>query len=456
MKVLMTSQPGQGHIGPLIPIAKELIARGCEVTIASGKSYREFVENQGVKFFAAGLDFDEARPAETLPEMLTIPRKKQARWLLDTIFMGRAPRAMLPALLKIVSDYDLVIHDNYEYAGALAAEKMNVPYVCCNMSYLMRRDAVKAAIGPSISALRAEVGLPVDKTFSAIGRYLDLRLMPIDFSFLNALTSNNYHRLLLKSVMKGKQVGLALKMLLLGSLLKLIKWKYHEQIFSPQENEFFVNIWREKPEVHLIPDWLKTMPRDRKTVYVCLGTVFNRLYPQVFDLVLEAARGMNINLIMTVGRGVDLTRFGQQPSNVYIKDYVDQKILMPFTDLCVVHGGFSTTMKGMNWGIPQLILPLSGDQPAIYGIANTLGVAVDLPFDVLSMDAEGAFGLNVDALNKDNMRALLETGLNSQFLQDNARAMKAKMDAMPSERDAVDALLDRFNSTPHSSQKAVA
>lgn len=454
MKVLMTSQPGLGHIGPMIPIAKELIARDCEVTFVSGSSYREFVESHGIKFIAAGLDFDEARPAETLPEMLDVPRKKQARWLLDTIFMNRAPRALLPSLLKIVADYDLVIHDNYEYAGALAAEKMNIPYVCCNMSYLMRPSAVKVAFGSLITALRAEAGLPVDKSFSSVGRYLDLRLMPINFSFLNALTGTNYQRLLVKSLMHGKQMKLALRMLLRSFFLKWIKWRNHEKIVNPQENEFFVNVWREKPDLHLIPDWLKTMPRDRKTVYVCLGTVFNRLYPQVFDIVLEAARGMNINLIMTVGRGVDLNKYGQQPPNVYIKDYVDQKLLMPFTDLCVVHGGFSTTMKGMNWGIPQLILPLSGDQPAICSIANTLGVAVDLPFELVSMDAEGAFGLNVDALNKDNMRALLEIGLNSQSLQKNAHAMKIKMDEMPSEREAVDVLLRQFKREyPH---KAVA
>lgn len=454
MKVLMTSQPGIGHIGPMIPIAKALIARGCEVTIVSGRSYQEFVECRGIKFIAAGLDFDEAKPAETLPDMLQVPRKKQARWLLNTIFMDRAPRAMLPTLLNIVTDYDLVIHDNYEYAGPLSAEKMNVPYVCCNMSYLMRRDAVKVAIGESINSLRAEIGLPIDKSFSAIGRYLDLRLMPIDFSFLNALTGKNYKSMLLKSLVKGKQVGLAIKMLAISSLLKLIKWRYHKEISAPQANELFVNIWREKPDLALVPEWIKTMPHDRKTVFVCLGTVFNRLYPSIFDTVLEAARGMNINLVLAVGRGVDLSRYEPQPPNVYIKDFVDQKALMPFTDLCIVHGGFSTTMKGLNWGIPQLILPLSGDQPAIYSIANTLGVAVDLPFELIEMDAEGAFGLNVEALNVNMMRKLLEEGLNSLSLQENARLMKTKMDGMPSEFDAADALLRRF--VRHRKQKVAA
>ena len=444
MKILFTSQPGVGHIAPLIPMAKAFLRAGHSVAVASGASYREFVESEGVTFIPAGLDFDEARPAETLPDILSVPHEHRARWLLDSIFMDRAPKAMLPTLLSIVGKFDLVIHDNYEYAGALAAEKLNVPYMCCNMSFLMRRDGVKVAIGKSLQSLRAYAGLPEDKNCDAVGRHMDIRLMPIDFSFMNALTGSSYKKLLLKNILKRRQVPQSLKMTMISCILSWIKYRHNEELSNPQSNEIFINVWRKNTEPTGIPDWLRTMPRNRKTVYVSLGTVFNTIYPEVYDRVFSAAKDMNINLIMVLGKDVDLTRYGSLPSNVYIKDYVDQQLLMPFVDLCVVHGGFSTTMKGLNSGIPQLILPLSGDQPAIYSIANTLGVAVDLPFEILKMDAEGAFGLDVKALTSKNIKELIIDGLGRSELKVCAARIKDVMSHMDNESAAVEKIVARF------------
>lgn len=445
MRILITSQPGAGHIGPLIPIAKAFISTGHQVVIASGASYRNFVEKEGLGFIAAGLDFDEGRPAETLPEMLDVPDEKKARWLLDTIFMDKAPKAMLPILLDIVDQFDLVIHDNYEYAGALAAEKMGVPYICCNMSFLMRRDGVKVAIGKSLNMLRKHVGLPTDKGCEAIGRHMDMRLMPISFSFMNALTGLSYKKLLVKNILKGRQISQSIKMLIISSILSWVKYRHHENLHSPQPNEIFINVWRQNNEPTSIPDWLRLMPKNRKTIYVSLGTVFNTIYPEVYDKVFSAAKNMNVNLIMVLGKEADLTRYGPLPSNVYVKDYVDQELLMPFVDLCIIHGGFSTTMKGLNSGIPQLILPLSGDQPAIYSIANTLGAAVDLPFDILKMDAEGAFGIDVKALTAGHLKDLINEGLGNPKLKACASNIKEAMDHMDGEAEAVARIVRKFS-----------
>ena len=148
---------------------------------------------------------------------------------------------------------------------------------------------------------------------------------------------------------------------------------------------------------------------------------------------------------MVLGKETDLNRYGELPDNVYIKDYVDQQMLMPFVDLCVVHGGFSTTMKGLNSGIPQLILPLSGDQPAIYSIANTLGVAVDLPYEILKMDAEGAFGIDVKALSAKHLGCLIEDGLTNSNLIESTRHIKNSMGAMPDQYSVVDSIVKRFS-----------
>ena len=443
MKVLMTTQPGIGHIGPMLPIARELANRGVEVTVATAPSYAEFVRSQGLHFIAAGLDYDEGKPAETLPEILAVPQEKQARWLMDKLFFDRAPRAMMPDLLPIVANYDLVIHNNYEFAGALAAEKMGVPYVGCNLSYLMRKEVAKTIVGKALQTLRKDFGLPKDKNCDAVGRYLDLRTMPMDFNFLNALTDRHYRSMLFKSWRAGRQRGKALQMILLSAVLKWVKWIERNNM-KPQANEIFVNVWHNTFAKTPAPHWLSSMPKDRPTVYVSLGTVFNRFYPKVFTTILEAVRDMNINLIMTVGKGVDIASFGPQPPHVYIKNYVDQNSIMPFVDLCVIHGGYSTTMLGLNNGIPQVILPLSGDQPIIASIVNSLGAGVNLPFELVKLDAEGALGFNPDALTKAQVKELIMAGLANPQLRQNAMQLQKVMADMASVPEAVDQLLARF------------
>lgn len=447
MKVLMTTQPGIGHIGPMLPIARELVSRGVEVTVATAPSYAEFVRSQGLQFIAAGLNYDEGKPAETLPEILNVPQEKQARWLMDKLFFDRAPRAMIPDLLPIVGQYDLVIHNNYEFAGAIAAEKMGVPYVCCNLSFLMRKPVAKNILGKALQALRKDFGLPKDKECDAVGRYLDLRTMPLEFTFLNALTNRHYRNMLFKSWRYGRQRGKALKMILLSAILKWIKWVERNNM-QAQPNEIFVNVWHNTLAKTPTPHWLASMPKDRPSVYVSLGTVFNRFYPNVFKIILDAVRDMNINLIMTVGKDVDIANFGPQPPHIYIKNYVDQNSIMPFIDLCVIHGGYSTTMLGLNSGIPQVILPLSGDQPIIASIVNSLGAGVNLPFELVKLDAEGALGFNPDALTKAAVKELILTGLNDHQLRQNARSLQAVMADMYSVKDAVDQLLTRFDKAP--------
>lgn len=455
MKILMTTQPGIGHLGPMLPIARELASRGIEVTIATAPSYAEFVRSQGLQFIAAGLNYDEGKPAETLPDILNVPQEKQARWLMDKLFLDRAPRAMIPDLLPIVRQYDLVIHNNYEFAGAIAAEKMGVPYVCFNLSFLMRKPVAKNIVGKALQSLRKDFGLPKDKNCDFVGRYLDLRTMPLEFTFLNALTDRHYRSMLFKSWRYGRQRGKALQMISLSAILKWVKWVERNNV-KPLPNEIFVNVWNKTATKTPAPHWLASMPKDRPSVYVSLGTVFNRFYPNVFKIILDAVRDMNINLIMTVGKDVDIASFGPQPPHIYIKNYVDQTSIMPFIDLCLIHGGYSTTMLGLNLGIPQVILPLSGDQPIIASIVNSLGAGVNLPFELVKLDAEGALGFNPDALTKAAVKELILDGLDNQQLRQNARALQATMAKMCSVEDAVDQLLARFDKTPSKPQFELA
>lgn len=64
---------------------------------------------------------------------------------------------------------------------------------------------------------------------------------------------------------------------------------------------------------------------------------------------------------MTIGRDGDRTRFGDQPDNVRIEDFVPQERLLPAVDVVVCHGGSATVLGALAHGVPLVVAPLATD-----------------------------------------------------------------------------------------------
>jgi MGT family glycosyltransferase len=99
-------------------------------------------------------------------------------------------------------------------------------------------------------------------------------------------------------------------------------------------------------------------------VYVTLGTTGDLAqHVDVFATILPGLRDERYSLIVTVGRDIDPTRFGPQPANVHVEQYIPQTLLFPYCDLVVCHGGSGTVLSALDHGLPQVMIPLTADQP---------------------------------------------------------------------------------------------
>ena len=83
-------------------------------------------------------------------------------------------------------------------------------------------------------------------------------------------------------------------------------------------------------------------------------------------------------------RGLLLTKFADQvprdlPPTVRHFDYVPFSRVLPRAAAIVHHGGIGTTAQGLRAGIPQLIMPLSHDQPDNAARLKRLGLGDALP-----------------------------------------------------------------------------
>jgi UDP:flavonoid glycosyltransferase YjiC (YdhE family) len=181
-----------------------------------------------------------------------------------------------------------------------------------------------------------------------------------------------------------------------------------------------------------LPAWFSSMP-DQPTVYVSMGTVFNRA-PEVFQIVLDGLKDEALNLVLTVGRNRDPAQFGPMPENVHIEQFIPQAALIPHCDLVITHGGINTVMGALQEGLPVLTVPLSAHQLENTLRCRQLGVGIDLrPPWWQAMEEAGAEGRAITALSqvRTNVAA---TGL---FADEIAELAPANV------RQAVHALLEK-------------
>lgn len=442
MRFLFTCQPGSGHVNPMLPLGQALQAAGHEVAIATAGHYKAVIERHGLRHIRAGLEWDESNLDETLPDIRPVPREERTNWLFENIFMDRSPRQMIPDLLAAANLWspDMFVVSNYEVGGLIAAELIELPYATCNISFRWPREMIKFMCAAPLGKLCAEFNLPPDPDCLAYGRYLDLCLMPESWTLGHALGQPAYARLIARKLL-GSQRGEALKGMLMMLAVSLAEARQRRTgRRQPDSCELYVRpgagVSSSPP-----PSWFGDLP-DQPTAYVSLGTVFNTLYPEVFEYILAALRDEPINLIMTVGANADPARFGSQPPNVRIERYIPQSELLPYVDLCINHGGYNTVIEPLLYGVPQVVLPLAADQPVLALLCMEHGIAPTLPARVLDL-IPGGPGLpivNPAKMTPSLIRDAVWRALAEPRYRAGAQAMQAKLMALPGLECAVEHL----------------
>jgi hypothetical protein len=235
---------------------------------------------------------------------------------LPGLFAGvRVPR-MLADLEPLVASWrpDLVIHDTLEFAGAIVAESAGIAHA--EHSFGILRPAMIRAVATEILAPMAARRGVHDPGVSGSNGELYLDICP-------------------PGIQQPEIVDVA-----------------HVQPLRPDGID--------GDSEAALPDWMGDLP-DRPTVYVTMGTVFNKS-ADVFVTVLEGLREENVTVIVTVGGSGDPALLGPQPDNVHIERYIPQSLLLPHCDLMISHAGSGATVGALAAGVPMLAIPQGADQ----------------------------------------------------------------------------------------------
>lgn len=329
MRVLFTCQPALGHWHPLVPLAGALKTAGHDVAFASTSGFCATIEAQGFTCYPVGLDETPVEMQKRLDYMSGLSIVERPVYMWQNVFAGIRPTQTLPDLMNLIAGWhpDIIVSENTEMAGPLAAEHANIPHATFQVT--AARTRVLGLIDDQYRRLCDLANLPFSHPADILHRYLLLFPRPLSF--------------------------------------------WDPSVPAPPTVHTFRYSGFDRSGDETLPDWVSHLP-DRPTVYATLGTVNNYLV-HLHSAILYALRDEPINLILTIGRNQDPLQFGEQPPNVHIERYIPQSLLLPHCDLAITHAGSGTVMDTLGAGLPMVLIPIAADQPENARLAAQLGTA---------------------------------------------------------------------------------
>ena len=370
MKILFSSTPGDGHINPLVPLATALSTEGHDVAFATSAEHASKLRGHGFTWFDCGPDNDTltSRLIPRLGELPPLTSPDYFPWVISRRYaIGDAPDRVAD-LLAVARTWqpDLLIFESCDLATPIVSAVAGIPAVHHSFGRAFATRCYAESM-PYIESLweRYGAGPP-----------------PLCGMYENTFVD------ICPAAIQGSGVPPSARSMAMSPV-------------GP-------------PPLDPAPEWMAHLP-DRQSVYVTLGTVFNRIGQ--FRIFLEAFAQMDLNLIMTIGNDNDPAALGQPPPNVFIERFVAQDLLLPHVSAVVTHAGSGSMLAALSHGTPLLMLPLAADQYENAHACSTFGAARMLIPAQLTPD-----------LLAEELQLLLSD--NTSYI-DRARVVSAEIVTMP-------------------------
>ncbi len=272
----------------MVSLARAATASAHEVAFATAQDFCPQVEKAGFAAYPAGPSLPDQleEAARRFPEQHGLPRgKERFETFVPRMLAGVAAPPRVADLMPIVREWrpDLLVHDETEFGGPVAAAVAGIPYADQSVGILRPLDMFRLA-RQTIAPVWDEWGVDLGP-FGGLFRYLYLDVCP------PSLQSHQIDEI---------------------------------EVAYPVQNAHI------DTGEHALPVWMDAL-LPAPTVYVSLGTIFNQ-NRYVFAAILEGLRDEGVNLILTIGNQNAPAALGPQPDHIHVERFIPQSLLLPFCD----------------------------------------------------------------------------------------------------------------------------
>ena len=342
--------PYHGHVNPTLPLMRELVNRGDEVTYFSGPNFEERIRATGAAYRGYGSlrAFEETR--------------NETHTIHQGALLARATHLLLPEVLAAVAEErpDCLMFDMSAPWGNIASRRYGIPAV---------------ASFPHLPFYWRTV---ID----------DRRVFR---KFLASLRPGSGHwRELLRQVRKSAQEynlrsPADINVLSSSAELNIV---FLTRYFQPYQSHFDRSYLYVGPTIEMArreEPMAIARQAGQRLIYVAVGTVY-RANAQFFRHCMEALADPKYSVIMSVGKAVDPGSLGQVPANFTVAQYVPQLQVLQEADLFITHGGMNSINEAVAYGVPMVLVPNTIEQTINAARIEQLRCGLYLDHTQLSVD----------------------------------------------------------------------
>jgi zeaxanthin glucosyltransferase len=356
--------PGTGHLNPMTALARSLQMRGHEVVIFGIPDTEARVRAAGIEFYRIGEEDFPLGDLQQLDEHLAQLRGLAAlRFTLNRV--RNSARMVLrdgPKAVRTANVEGLLV-DEADFAGNVA-DYLGLPWISIALiPPLVQDDRFPpfwfgwAAGQDRLSRLRNRLGI-----------LLLLRIATPIFREVNQQRSTwglkpfRHPEEALSPLAQITQLPEGLEFEVTG-----------ERPAGLHYTGPFVNAGQ-RPAVKFPWERLDGRP----LIYASLGTLQNGS-EAIFRTIAEACAGLDSQLLISLGGGLDPARLGKLAGNPVVVSYAPQLEILKRAALVITHAGLNTVLESLCEGVPLVAIPLAHDQPGVAARVKARGACVVVP-----------------------------------------------------------------------------
>lgn len=362
--------PGTGHINPMTALARRLEQRGHSVVIFGIADVEARVRAAGVEFCLIGQSDYPPGTLKKLDQRLgelgglatfkfTVERVRNTALMILRDGPDAVRRAGVEAML--VDEADM---------GGTVAEHLGLPFV----SIAFFPPLVKDNRIPAFC-----FGWPAGQDwFSRLRNELGFRLLSrVAAPIYSAV--NRQRKAWGLTKLKSSTDALS-TLAQIAQLPAALEFDVDVKLPNLHYTGPFVDAGQ-RPKVDF--DW--TRLDGRPLVYASLGTLQNGS-EEVFRIIAEACASLPVQLVLSLGGGLDPERLGTLAGDPIVVRFAPQLELVQRAAAVITHAGLNTVLESLAEGVPLVCVPLGNDQPGVAARAAARGAGLVVPRPRLTVD----------------------------------------------------------------------